>query len=188
MNEGSGDKDTGTKMLAEEEHLWRDFHPLHFLCDHGEASTSNGCSEHNDCMYVTVVRCDPNSAHLQTAATCRGKSYTAPSASLLHVGFSMVGIVMGITMQNDENAQPRLASSLVASDGERIEVKRKITNKALPESAVVWSSPRLNVYMFDSTGLPTFKATNGILADQHASRTYKVEETVIRWLLLQISC
>lgn len=34
---------------------------------------------------------------LQTAATCRGKSYAAPSASLPHTGFSFKDIVPKIT-------------------------------------------------------------------------------------------
>ena len=43
--------------------------------------------------------------HLQTAATCSGKSYAAPSASLPHTGFSMVDIVKIIT--TDKNAQEK---------------------------------------------------------------------------------
>lgn len=73
MNESSSDQDTSTEMLAEEEDFRGDFHPLDFLSNDWEAGTKNGGKKHNDffklAAHLTILR-----EHLQTAATCRGKS------------------------------------------------------------------------------------------------------------------
>lgn len=41
MDESSGDQDTGTKVLTEEEDLWRDIHPLNFLGHYWETASSD---------------------------------------------------------------------------------------------------------------------------------------------------
>ena len=48
MNEGSSNQDTGTKVLAEEEDLGRNLHPLDLLRNHWEAGAEDGGNEHND--------------------------------------------------------------------------------------------------------------------------------------------
>lgn len=94
MNKGSSDKNTSTEVLTEEEDLRGDLHPLDFLRDDRKSATSDGRSKHDDCAVINS-KSAPISVgfNLHTAATCKGKSYSAPSASLPHVGFSMVDIV-----------------------------------------------------------------------------------------------
>lgn len=48
MNESSSDQDTGTKVLAEEEDLGRNLHPLDLLRNHRETGAEDGGTEHND--------------------------------------------------------------------------------------------------------------------------------------------
>ena len=48
MNESSSNQDTGTKVLAEEEDLGRNLHPLDLLRNHRETGAEDGSSEHND--------------------------------------------------------------------------------------------------------------------------------------------
>jgi hypothetical protein len=48
MNEGSRDKDSGTKVLREKEDLWWNVHPCDLLCYNWETTASNTGSEHND--------------------------------------------------------------------------------------------------------------------------------------------
>jgi hypothetical protein len=73
MNESSSDQDTSTEVLAEEEDLRGDFHPLDLFSNDWEAGTKDGSKKHNDFVelaaHLAILR-----EHLQTAATCRGKS------------------------------------------------------------------------------------------------------------------
>lgn len=48
MNERGSDENTGTKMLAEEENLGRNFHPLDLLGDDRKATAAYRCNEDND--------------------------------------------------------------------------------------------------------------------------------------------
>jgi hypothetical protein len=48
MDESSGDKDTGTKMLAEEEDLRGNLHPLDLFGHDWETATTDGSEEDND--------------------------------------------------------------------------------------------------------------------------------------------
>ena len=48
MNESSSNKNSSTEVLAEEEDLWWDLHPLDLLCHYWETSTEDGSNEHND--------------------------------------------------------------------------------------------------------------------------------------------
>jgi hypothetical protein len=71
--------------------------PLDLLGDNGEATATDGSEEHNDYRpYQSPRICERRNNFLQTAATCRGKSYTAASFSLPQVGFSILAIVDGI--------------------------------------------------------------------------------------------
>jgi hypothetical protein len=97
MNERSSNQDTSTKVLAEEEDLGGNLHPLDLLRNHRKSSTSYGGGEDNDYTTISLERGTIlGEVYIQTAATCRGKSYAAPSASLPHVGFSIVDIVTSI--------------------------------------------------------------------------------------------
>ena len=58
MDKGSGDEHTSTKVLAEEEDLWWDLHPLDLLCHYWETSTEDGSNEHNDLERVSDVPSD----------------------------------------------------------------------------------------------------------------------------------
>jgi hypothetical protein len=53
MDESSSNENTSTEMLAEEEDLWWDLHPLDLLCNDGKATTTNGRKEHDDCPNVS---------------------------------------------------------------------------------------------------------------------------------------
>jgi hypothetical protein len=55
MNESSSNQDTGTEMLAEEEHFRRDLHPLDLLCDDWETTSSDRSSEYNDYARVSLL-------------------------------------------------------------------------------------------------------------------------------------
>jgi len=53
MDKGSGNQDTGTKVLAEEEDWGWDLHPLDLLCHDWETSTEGGGKEDDeDCSHV----------------------------------------------------------------------------------------------------------------------------------------
>jgi hypothetical protein len=53
MDEGSSDKDTSTKVFAEEEDLWWDLHPSDLLCHYWKTTTTNGGEEDNEnCSHV----------------------------------------------------------------------------------------------------------------------------------------
>jgi hypothetical protein len=48
MNEGSRDKDSGTKVLREKEDLWWNVHPCDLLCYNWETTSCNTGDKHND--------------------------------------------------------------------------------------------------------------------------------------------
>ena len=97
MDKRRSDKNTSTEMFAEEENLRWDLHPFDLLCDNWKSSTSNGGGEDDDCANIRKeIASNYVGTHSQTAATCRGKSYTEPSSSLPQVGFSMEDIVTEI--------------------------------------------------------------------------------------------
>lgn len=56
MYECSRNQDTGTKVLAEEEHLGRNLHPLDLLRNNWKSTSSDGCSEHNDYEKIRLSR------------------------------------------------------------------------------------------------------------------------------------
>jgi hypothetical protein len=53
MDESSSNENTSTEMLAKEEDLWWDLHPLDLLCNDRKATTTNGRKEYNDCPDVS---------------------------------------------------------------------------------------------------------------------------------------
>jgi hypothetical protein len=53
MDESSGNEDTGTEMLAEEENLRWDLHPLDLLCYDWEATATDRGKENNDFVVVS---------------------------------------------------------------------------------------------------------------------------------------
>jgi hypothetical protein len=96
MDESGGDEDTGTEVLAEEEDLRWNLHPLDLLCYDRKAAATNRGKEHNDFAVVSNSDGYALGVHSQTAATCRGKSYSAPSASLPQTGFSISAMMNNI--------------------------------------------------------------------------------------------
>ena len=53
MDECGGDEDTGTKVLAEEEDLRWNLHPLNLLCYYWKATASNRGKENDDYVIVS---------------------------------------------------------------------------------------------------------------------------------------
>lgn len=48
MDKSSGNQDTGTKVLAEEEDIRGNLHPLDLLGNDRETGTEDGCEKDND--------------------------------------------------------------------------------------------------------------------------------------------
>jgi hypothetical protein len=66
MNKSSGDKHTSTEMLAEEEDLRWDFHPLDLFSNDRKATTTDRCEEDDDCLCVSCVEVPTNYSMLLT--------------------------------------------------------------------------------------------------------------------------
>jgi hypothetical protein len=107
-------------------------------------------------------------------------------------------ITINNTQGKNHRSNPELPAALSPATGNELKLKEETTNKTLPESVEEWLSPRLNVWyrlgMRSSglyvrlQGLAYNRTTNRILTDQHASRTYQVEESMMRWSLPQNPC
>lgn len=57
MDESSGNEDTSTEMLAEEEDLRWDLHPLDLFGYDWKAATTNRSEEDNDCSSISQRYC-----------------------------------------------------------------------------------------------------------------------------------
>jgi hypothetical protein len=55
MNESRGNQNTGTEVLAEEEHFRWDLHPRELLRYYWKPSTEDGSKEHNDYPEVSCM-------------------------------------------------------------------------------------------------------------------------------------
>jgi hypothetical protein len=91
MDESSGDEDTSTEMLAEEENLRWDLHPLDLFSYDWKAATTDRGEEDNDCKSVSQRGCCviltslTDCSHVQREII-HGAICLASTHRLLHVG------------------------------------------------------------------------------------------------------
>lgn len=91
MDESSSNKHTGTEVLAEEEDLWWDFHPLDFFRNDWESAATNGSKEDDDygllafCWYVKAW------SKLTNCSNVQGKVVKGSILLTSATGFHCVG-------------------------------------------------------------------------------------------------
>lgn len=78
MNESRSNQNTGTKVLAEEEDLRGNLHPLDLLGNHWETTATNGSKEDNDCCLRQLLGTSSEYHHATYKLQPRGVGSRTP--------------------------------------------------------------------------------------------------------------
>lgn len=94
MDKSSGDQDTGTEVLAKEEHLGRNVHPLDLLRYDRKASSSDTGCKHDDCSCKSnvafqdgVILTNSNNMERKVIHSIGGLTSTRRLLHHIHVGW-----------------------------------------------------------------------------------------------------